>query len=83
MLSTCAAPCARTPVFLGRSASGVGSRALRRANARGKHAAPKSHHSRRICATRASSVDLPESELEEGEIQGVSGGVFKVYIRCL
>ena len=72
----CAAPCARTPVFLGRSSGGVGCRALRRSNASRKSAAPKLSKNRRIGAVRAeSSVDVPESELEEGEILGVRGVV--------
>lgn len=70
MLSTCAAPCARTPVLLGRGSKTSGGRALRRANAARKSAAPKMGRDRRICAVRADAA-LPESELEEGEIQGV------------
>ena len=71
MLSTCAAPCARTPVLLGRGSKTSGGRSLRRANAARKSAAPKMGRDRpRICAVRADAA-LPESELEEGEIQGV------------
>ena len=70
MLSTCAAPCARAPVLLGRGSKTSGGRALRRANAARKSAAPKMGRDRRICAVRADAA-LPESELEEGEIQGV------------
>ena len=70
MLSTCAAPCARIPVLLGRDSKTSGGRALRRANATRKSAALRMGRDRRICAVRADAA-LPESELEEGEIQGV------------